>query len=172
MSDKKNEDFTIRMPESGSRSPYGNEKDSFIPPRPSRVASQSHNSLAARFARAENSPPASILAYCIASISMTVVNKYVVSGSEWNLNFFYLAVQVHGALALPPTEAGVLTMKREVDSLYRDNPGAQITRLHNQLVSVRHEQGPAVYVHSYHSIVFCKPLTFLQGSRSPSSSSA
>jgi hypothetical protein len=25
---------------------------------------------------------------------MTVVNKYVVSGSFWNLNFFYLTVQV------------------------------------------------------------------------------
>lgn len=27
-------------------------------------------------------------------MSMTLVNKYVVSGPEWNLNFFYLAVQV------------------------------------------------------------------------------
>ncbi|KAI1174168.1 hypothetical protein F4777DRAFT_555011 [Nemania sp. FL0916] len=91
MSDKKNEDYTIRMPDSGSRSPFGGEKDPFIPARPSRVAS--HSSFASRFAKVENNPTASILAYCFASISMTVVNKYVVSGSEWNLNFFYLAVQ-------------------------------------------------------------------------------
>ncbi|KAI4601276.1 GDP-mannose transporter into the lumen of the Golgi [Pestalotiopsis sp. 9143b] len=43
--------------------------------------------------KVENSPPLSILAYCLSSISMTVVNKYVVSGSSWNLNLFYLAVQ-------------------------------------------------------------------------------
>lgn len=42
----------------------------------------------------DNSPGASILAYCFSSISMTVVNKFVVSGQFWNLNFFYLAVQV------------------------------------------------------------------------------
>jgi GDP-mannose transporter len=34
------------------------------------------------------------LAYCLASISMTVTNKYCVSGANWNLNFFYLAIQV------------------------------------------------------------------------------
>lgn len=42
----------------------------------------------------DNNAPASVLAYCMASISMTVVNKYVVSGAEWNLTFFYLACQV------------------------------------------------------------------------------
>ena len=45
-------------------------------------------------AKVENSGPFSILAYCLSSISMTVVNKYVVSGTSWNLTFFYLAVQV------------------------------------------------------------------------------
>ncbi|KAI0400945.1 hypothetical protein F4802DRAFT_582441 [Xylaria palmicola] len=91
MSDKKNEDYAIRMPESGSRSPFGGEKDPFIPPRPSRGAP--HASFSSRLAKVENNPSASILAYCFASISMTIVNKYVVSGSEWNLNFFYLAIQ-------------------------------------------------------------------------------
>ncbi|OTB08473.1 hypothetical protein M426DRAFT_7787 [Hypoxylon sp. CI-4A] len=86
MSDKKNEDYAIRMP----ASPYG-EKDSFIPPRPARAAS--HPALGSQLAKIENSPAISILAYCLSSISMTVVNKYVVSGSEWNLNFFYLAIQ-------------------------------------------------------------------------------
>ncbi|GKT49669.1 GDP-mannose transporter [Colletotrichum spaethianum] len=40
-----------------------------------------------------NNAPVSVLAYCMASISMTVVNKYVVSGASWNLTFFYLAAQ-------------------------------------------------------------------------------
>jgi GDP-mannose transporter len=41
----------------------------------------------------ENHSAAAVLAYCFSSISMTVVNKYVVSGSSWNLNFLYLAIQ-------------------------------------------------------------------------------
>lgn len=45
------------------------------------------------FARVENSPGVSVLAYCLASISMTIVNKYIVSGSQWNMNFLYLAIQ-------------------------------------------------------------------------------
>ncbi|KAF4126989.1 GDP-mannose transporter [Geosmithia morbida] len=40
-----------------------------------------------------NSAPISVVAYCLASISMTVVNKFVVSGDSWNLTFFYLAAQ-------------------------------------------------------------------------------
>lgn len=48
----------------------------------------------------DNNAPASVLAYCMSSISMTVVNKYVVSGESWNLTFFYLAAQV--CFALPP----------------------------------------------------------------------
>lgn len=46
------------------------------------------------FSQLENNPGAAVLAYCFSSISMTVVNKYVVSGSSWNLNFLYLAIQV------------------------------------------------------------------------------
>ncbi|KAJ5538679.1 GDP-mannose transporter [Penicillium frequentans] len=45
------------------------------------------------FSQLENNPGAAVLAYCFSSISMTVVNKYVVSGSSWNLNFLYLAIQ-------------------------------------------------------------------------------
>lgn len=88
MSDKKSDDYAIRMPDSG----YREEKEPFIPARPSRH--QSQQNLASSFSQIENSPPISILAYCLSSISMTVVNKYVVSGGEWNMNFFYLAVQV------------------------------------------------------------------------------
>ncbi|KAJ5826008.1 hypothetical protein N7474_003146 [Penicillium riverlandense] len=36
---------------------------------------------------------ASVLTYCMSSISMTLVNKYVVSGASWNLSFLYLATQ-------------------------------------------------------------------------------
>ncbi|KAK8072963.1 hypothetical protein PG996_006311 [Apiospora saccharicola] len=51
--------------------------------------------------RIESSPAAAILAYCFSSMSMTLVNKYVVSGNEWNLNFFYLAVQaIVGTVAI------------------------------------------------------------------------
>lgn len=49
------------------------------------------------FSQLENNPGAAVLAYCFSSISMTVVNKYVVSGSSWNLNFLYLAIQVCAA---------------------------------------------------------------------------
>ncbi|KAI0190096.1 hypothetical protein F4808DRAFT_31549 [Astrocystis sublimbata] len=91
MADKKNEDYTVRMPDTG-RSPFGGEKEPFIiPTRPGRIAQ--HTTFASRFAQVENNPQASIIAYCFASISMTIVNKYVVSGPDWNLNFFYLAIQ-------------------------------------------------------------------------------
>ena len=60
-----------------------------------------HNAPANPFAKLDNNPGASVIAYCLASISMTVVNKYVVSGREWNLNFLYLAVQVLPLTNLP-----------------------------------------------------------------------
>ena len=42
----------------------------------------------------ENSGTAAVLAYSLASISMTLVNKYIVSGHSWNLHLLYLAIQV------------------------------------------------------------------------------
>lgn len=41
-----------------------------------------------------NNPLFAVLAYCGSSILMTVTNKYVVSGTSWNLSFLLLAVQV------------------------------------------------------------------------------
>jgi len=41
-----------------------------------------------------NHPSFPILAYCGSSILMTVTNKYVLSGLDFNLNFFLLMVQV------------------------------------------------------------------------------
>ncbi|CAL3965665.1 hypothetical protein PZA11_002555 [Diplocarpon coronariae] len=83
MDDKKNEDFGMRDV-SGRSSPSNRP---FIPMRSPR------NPPPAPLANITNSPPLSILAYCLASISMTVTNKYCVSGANWNLNFFYLAIQ-------------------------------------------------------------------------------
>jgi GDP-mannose transporter len=41
-----------------------------------------------------NNPILPVLAYCGSSIMMTVMNKYVLSGLDFNLNFFLLLVQV------------------------------------------------------------------------------
>lgn len=46
-----------------------------------------------------NHPIVPVLAYCGSSILMTVMNKYVLSGSDFNLNFLLLLVQV-GDLSL------------------------------------------------------------------------
>ncbi|KAK3083595.1 GDP-mannose transporter into the lumen of the Golgi, partial [Teratosphaeriaceae sp. CCFEE 6253] len=40
-----------------------------------------------------NNPAIAIFAYCGSSILMTVTNKYVLSGTGFNLNFMLLAVQ-------------------------------------------------------------------------------
>lgn len=89
-SDKKSDDFAIRMPE---RSDEDVEKDPFLARTPSHRVAHTPG-LVDKLAKAQNSPGISILAYCFSSISMTVVNKYCVSGKDWNLNLFYLAVQV------------------------------------------------------------------------------
>ena len=88
-SDKKSDDFVLRMPDRGDS--FREEKDPFLERRAShKVGSSGLPDLA----KVQNNPPISILAYCLSSISMTVVNKYCVSGKNWNLNLFYLAVQV------------------------------------------------------------------------------
>ncbi|KAF1835061.1 GDP-mannose transporter [Decorospora gaudefroyi] len=66
------------------------ERDTFLP-KPARA--HADRSTTGIFSQFENNPGAAVLAYCFSSISMTVVNKYVVSGSSWNLNFLYLAIQ-------------------------------------------------------------------------------
>jgi len=91
MSDKKNEDLVVRMPESSNA--FGAEKDPFTARSGSHSGRAAAPGLADSFSKIDNSPGVSILAYCLSSISMTVVNKYVVSGSSWNLTLFYLAVQ-------------------------------------------------------------------------------
>lgn len=99
MSDKKNEDYVVRMPDTG----FGrSDRDGFLPRSPAMAPiGGSGSSLAQSVSRIDNSPLMSVLAYCASSISMTVVNKYVVSGQGWNVNFFYLTVQVRRLLAAP-----------------------------------------------------------------------
>jgi GDP-mannose transporter len=109
MNDKKSDDHVVRMPDTGYN---GNEKDAFVA-RPSQRRSLAHgaNGLAQSMSKLDNSPPLSILAYCLSSISMTVVNKYVVSGSFWNLNFFYLGVQVSRDLSSRSVDTRSLTCR-------------------------------------------------------------
>lgn len=93
MADKKNEDYVVRMPESSdafSEKGFVSRSSTFS----SRVGHGANQQQQLNINQLDNSPGLSILAYCLASISMTVVNKYVVSGSAWNLNFLYLAIQV------------------------------------------------------------------------------
>ena len=92
MSDKKNEDFVVRMPD--NEDGFSVEKDPFLRKSSPQRTSHRESLLQQFYAKIDNSPPASIIAYCLSSISMTVVNKYVVSGTFWNLNFLYLAIQV------------------------------------------------------------------------------
>jgi GDP-mannose transporter len=100
MSNKKNEDIEMRANDGQE---FGGEKDPFLSRANSHRGRSDPSPVAvgAFIDKIDHSPGASILAYCLASISMTVVNKYVVSGSEWNLMFFYLAVQVCFCNALP-----------------------------------------------------------------------
>lgn len=78
--DKKREDYTIEL---GDQKPNGSFDAA---PKP-RMPSISPASPA-------NNPVVPILAYCGSSILMTVTNKYVLSGLDFNLNFFLLCVQV------------------------------------------------------------------------------
>jgi GDP-mannose transporter len=78
--DKKSDDYRVDMPS-------GKE---FRAPSPLPRASNSHRGGAVSVT--EN-PIAAILAYCGSSILMTVTNKYVLSGVDFNLPFFLLCVQ-------------------------------------------------------------------------------
>jgi len=87
MANKKHEDI-----EMGDDRDKSFEKEPFL--ARSNSQARTADGWANYFDKIDHSPGASIMAYCLSSISMTVVNKYVVSGTYWNLNFFYLAVQV------------------------------------------------------------------------------
>lgn len=92
------DDFSVAIPEGTHELERLNGEPgldrSFSPSLNRQVSHQVEPAGAAPLAQLANNPAASILGYCLASISMTVVNKYVVSGSDWNLMFLYLAIQV------------------------------------------------------------------------------
>ncbi|KAF1957498.1 UDP-galactose transporter [Byssothecium circinans] len=77
--DKKSDDYKIDMP-------AGKE---FRAPSPALRPPQRSSSSPTII----DNPTISIFAYCFSSILMTVTNKYVLSGVDFNLNFFLLAVQ-------------------------------------------------------------------------------
>jgi GDP-mannose transporter len=90
MSNKKNED--LEMSEMDEKE-FGEREGFLLKASPHRRA-RIDSGMGSVLSQLENNPGAAVLAYCFSSISMTVVNKYVVSGSSWNLNFLYLAIQV------------------------------------------------------------------------------
>ncbi|KAK4169202.1 putative GDP-mannose transporter [Cladorrhinum sp. PSN259] len=87
MSNKKNEDIEMRA----ASGDLEGERDPFLGKNSPTARRQEPTTPG--LGKLDSSPQASIIAYCLSSISMTVVNKYVVSGADWNLMFFYLAIQ-------------------------------------------------------------------------------
>lgn len=74
-----------------------------------------------------NSPILPIVSYCGSSILMTVTNKYVLSGMDFNLNFFLLCVQVCPLFLLPQDSS---TDTSAVNRLRRRHPDLQTSRRH------------------------------------------
>ena len=93
MSNKKHED--LEMSEMDEKD--FDERDSFLLKPAPYHRTPVGNGVGSILFKLESNVGAAVLAYCLSSISMTVVNKYVVSGSSWNLNFLYLAIQVCSA---------------------------------------------------------------------------
>jgi GDP-mannose transporter len=78
MAEKEKQDsYRVDMPSDDSKP--------FIPTRPQSTTPVSAPASA---------PSMAIFSYCAASILMTVTNKYVLAGTNFNLNFFLLCVQV------------------------------------------------------------------------------
>jgi GDP-mannose transporter len=81
--DKKTDDYTVEMDKLDKG---GNKEFEAAPPPLTRAASSPPSSLS-------NHPALPVLAYCGSSILMTVMNKYVLSGLDFNLNFLLLMIQ-------------------------------------------------------------------------------
>lgn len=77
--EKKRDDFEIEM---------GDKTNHYEPPPVQRPLQP------APLSSVTNHPVVPIVSYCASSILMTVTNKYVLSGLDFNLNFFLLCVQV------------------------------------------------------------------------------
>ncbi|CDM28112.1 hypothetical protein DTO013E5_3962 [Penicillium roqueforti] len=76
---KKSDDYTVDM----NKIDQGKEFEAAPPPTPSPRANPAIT----------NNPAFPVLAYCGSSIMMTVMNKYVLSGLDFNLNFLLLCIQ-------------------------------------------------------------------------------
>ncbi|KAM0790392.1 hypothetical protein ACM66B_003274 [Microbotryomycetes sp. NB124-2] len=74
-----------------ARSSRGSLTPGTGPPSATSVASGMLDQLALIVAK--NQPALSIISVCFASLSMTVANKYIVSGRSFSMNFLMLAVQ-------------------------------------------------------------------------------
>jgi len=77
--EKKRDDFAIEM---------GDKANHYEPPPVQRPLQP------APLASVANHTVVPILSYCGSSILMTLTNKFVLSGLDFNLNFFLLCVQV------------------------------------------------------------------------------
>lgn len=114
MADSKSDDFATRRP---SPSFQDIEKGGFRPrsaaasPLPSKRPA--FDTLPESVTKITNNAPLSILAYCLSSISMTLVNKYVVSGRFWNMTFFYLTVQASSFVPVSGVGIVSLTLRRQ-----------------------------------------------------------
>lgn len=71
-------DYKIQVPQ--------DDQDDYRPPLKAQPKQTLESSIL-------NHPLLPVLSYCLASISMTASNKYVLSGFQFNLNFFLLMVQ-------------------------------------------------------------------------------
>jgi len=109
--DKKSDDYRVDMP--------SGKEFSAPTPLPRTASARSAPSVT------EN-PVAAILAYCGSSILMTVTNKYVLSGVDFNLNFFLLCVQVW---SIP--QFGVVFLTNSVCCLRCSNFDMQSRRHHH-----------------------------------------
>ncbi|KAJ9300319.1 hypothetical protein DTO271G3_2436 [Paecilomyces variotii] len=79
--DKKRDDYTIEM----DKLDQGSKAFEAAPVHQTRSTHPSGS--------ISNNPVLPVLAYCGSSILMTVMNKYVLSGLDFNLNFFLLCIQ-------------------------------------------------------------------------------
>lgn len=99
MSDKKSDDVAGRVNGATNGHTNGHNGDAhrskpFPSFTPAMAKTDALKGLGPSMSSLDNNRGASVFAYCLSSMSMTIVNKYVVSGSNWNMNLLYLAVQV------------------------------------------------------------------------------
>ncbi|KAM3520943.1 hypothetical protein NHJ13051_006557 [Beauveria bassiana] len=110
MSDKKSDDYYPGRD--------NGEKERFIPAAPAFAAREAPAVVSDSLNKINQSPGLSVLAYCLSSISMTVVNKYVVSGSKFNMPLMYLGIQngVGVAAILACKQLGLITTLAPFDT--------------------------------------------------------